>query len=153
MIEIERKFLVRGDAWRADVHKRQRIEQGYLDTKGATVRVRVRDDQAFLTVKGPTRGISRSEFQYEIPVEDARQMISTLCGATIQKTRHRVMVADHEWVIDEFDGVHRGLIMAEIELGSEDEAFERPDWAMREVSHDARYYNSNLIGAPTPPTE
>ncbi len=153
MIEIERKFLVRGASWRPDVHKAQRIEQGYLDTNGATVRVRIRDEQAFLTVKGPTKGISRAEYQYEIPVQDAREMIDGLCGTTIKKTRHRIMVGPHEWVVDEFDGAHSGLIMAEIELSSEEEEFELPDWAGREVSDDARYYNSNLIGRPTPPTE
>jgi len=153
MIEIERKFLVRGAAWRPDVHKAQRIEQGYLDTTGATVRVRIRDDQAFLTVKGPTKGISRLEYQYPVPVQDAREMLDELCGVTIRKTRHRIMVGPHEWVIDEFDGTHSGLVMAEIELTSEDEAFEVPAWAGREVSDDARYYNSNLIGQTTPPTE
>lgn len=153
MVEIERKFLVRGDDWRSAVHKAQSIEQGYLDTLGATVRVRVRDDQAFLTVKGPTRGITRSEFQYEIPVGDAREMLATLCGKTIKKTRHRVMVGEHEWVVDEFDAPHQGLILAEIELQSETEPFKLPDWAAREVSDDPRYYNSNLIAAVTPPTE
>lgn len=157
MLEIERKFLVRGDAWRHAAHVSQRIEQGYVSSGGApgvTVRVRIRDDKAFLTLKGPTAGITRAEYQYAIPVEDAREMLDTLCaGGTLRKTRHRVMVGGLEWVVDEFDGDHRGLVMAEIELTSEDQEFERPEWAHREVSDDVRYYNSNLIGQPAPPTE
>ncbi len=153
MIEIERKFLVRGAAWRPDVHKAQRIEQGYIDATGATVRVRLLDEKGFLTLKGPTKGISRVEYEYEVPVQDAREMLGKLCGVTLKKTRHHIMVGPHEWVIDEFDGTHRGLIMAEIELTAEDEVFEVPAWAGPEVSGDARYYNSNLIGQPTPPTE
>lgn len=153
MIEIERKFLVRGAAWRPLVHKAQRIEQGYMDTTGATVRVRILDEKAFLTVKGPTKGISRVEYEYEVPIQDAREMLDELCGVTLKKTRHHIMAGPHEWVIDEFDGTHHGLIMAEIELTAEDEPFDVPVWAGREVSDDGRYFNSNLIGQPTPPTE
>jgi CYTH domain-containing protein len=153
--EIERKFLVDHNSdWRAEAVESKQISQGYIPTlPGATVRVRVKGEAGFLTIKGPTKGISRSEFEYSIPAEDAREMLETLCqGRAIHKIRHVIHHGGHEWTVDEFLGDHDGLLLAEIELGSEDEAFDLPKWATREVSHDSRYFNSNLIGAETPPT-
>ncbi len=147
--EIERKFLVEGEAWRHGAEGK-RYRQGYLSTdKVRTVRVRTIGDAGFLTIKGATRGFSRLEFEYSIPGEDAESMLKTLCfEPIIDKTRYRVRVGEHVWEVDEFHGVNAGLILAEIELGSEDEAFERPDWLGAEVSDDARYFNSNLVEHP-----
>ncbi|TVS09030.1 MAG: CYTH domain-containing protein [Gammaproteobacteria bacterium] len=147
--EIERKFLVEGAAWRHGAEGK-RYRQGYLSTdKVRTVRVRTIGDAGFLTIKGETRGISRLEFDYSIPGEEAESMLEALCfEPIIDKTRYRVQVGEHVWEVDEFHGVNAGLIVAEIELGSEDEAFERPDWLGAEVSDDPRYFNSNLVEHP-----
>jgi len=154
MIEIERKFLVQPDSnWAEHVDNTSQISQGYVSTQSTTVRVRVKDRQAFLTIKGPTDGISRLEFEYEIPVADAQKILEALChGNAIHKLRHEVTVGGHLWTIDEFLADHKGLLLAEVELSSEEEAFEVPSWVLREVSDDARYFNSNLVGSPTPPT-
>lgn len=120
MKEIERKFLVNHNAdWRDEVIKSTQISQGYIPTlPGATVRVRVKGEAGFLTIKGPTRGISRSEFEYSIPLQDAREMLETLChGRAIHKIRHVIHHGAHEWTVDEFVGDHDGLLLAEIELG------------------------------------
>lgn len=153
-IEIERKFLVDGDRWRAAIERTQRLDQGYIRSEDATVRVRTIDDAGFITLKGKTTNVSRSEFEYEIPLADAVAMLDEFCGACrLTKRRHTVTVGDHEWVIDEFDGQHEGLVMAEIELEGEDEEFERPEWAGSEVSHDPRFYNSNLCRSSETPRE
>ena len=146
MNEIERKVLVDSDAWRRDVFKVMEITQGYLDVQGGgTVRVRLKGEKAFLTIKGPSHGITRSEFEYEIPTVEARAMIAELCDERkIIKTRHYLRVGAHEWVVDEFHGKHDGLVMAEVEFESEQESFELPDWAGREVSEEREYYNVNL---------
>lgn len=148
--EIERKFLVDGDGWRDAVESETRIMQGYLaNNQNATVRVRVAGDQAWLTIKGMMRGASRSEYEYAIPSEEAVTMLDELAvSAPIDKVRYRVRCGEHVWDLDVFAGENQGLVMAEVELASEDEAFEMPDWAGREVTGDGRYYNVNLARHP-----
>ncbi len=147
--EIERKFLVTGDGWRA-LGEGIVYRQGYLSTvKERTVRIRTINDKAYLTVKGLTHGISRVEYEYEIPVTDADEMLDELCERPlIEKTRYTISTSGHIWEIDEFDGENRGLILAEVELSSEDQAVDLPDWIGAEVSEDPRYYNANLIANP-----
>lgn len=147
--EIERKFLVTGASWRQDAAG-QRYRQGYLPTDQATtVRVRTVGDRGYLTIKGPTSGVSRQEFEYDIPLADAETMLADLCPPPlIEKWRYRVTVGDHLWEIDEFLGDNAGLVMAEVELESETEDVELPDWVGDEVSHDARYYNASLAKTP-----
>lgn len=147
--EIERKFLVTGDQWRA-LGEGIVYRQGYLSTvKERTVRIRTINDKAYLTVKGLTQGITRVEYEYEIPVTDANEMLDELCERPlIEKTRYTISTAGHIWEIDEFDGENYGLILAEVELASEDQAVDLPDWIGTEVSDDPRYYNANLIANP-----
>jgi adenylate cyclase len=147
-IEIERKFLVKNESWKTAADDGRICKQGYLCSgKGRTVRVRAIGGRAFLTIKGPTRGISRSEFEYAIPVEEAEAMLQ-LCGDLIEKTRYLILHAGMQWELDVFSGSNAGLVMAEVELDSEDRAIELPDWAGEEVSGDVRYYNSNLSQHP-----
>jgi CYTH domain-containing protein len=148
-LEIERKFLVRGDAWRAGAAG-VTYRQGYLSTvKERTVRLRTVGERGFLTIKGITVGATRSEYEYDIPVEDARQMLDDLCEQPlIEKRRYLVAAAGHDWEIDEFGGENAGLIVAEVELASEDEDVVLPSWAGEEVTGDPRYYNANLIAHP-----
>jgi CYTH domain-containing protein len=147
--EIERKYLVVGDAWRF-LGTATEIRQGYLSTvKERTVRVRVVGDAAYLTIKGITRGATRAEFEYPIPVSDADEMLDELCERPlIEKTRHVVVSAGMVWEIDEFAGVNDGLTIAEVELEHEDQPFEIPDWVGDEVTADPRYFNANLIAHP-----
>jgi len=149
-VEIERKFLVKDDSWRSDVESEARLIQGYLaDGDKATVRVRVTDDAAYLTIKGPTVGIRRSEFEYPIPIEDAQAMLRDLAVyPAIDKTRYQVRAGGHRWELDLFAGENAGLVLAELEFGSEDEPFELPAWAGEDVSDDPRYYNVNLARNP-----
>jgi adenylate cyclase len=148
-VEIERKFLVVGDDWRSAVSSSTRIVQGYLTRGEVTVRVRVRGDRGYLTIKGPSSGITRSEYEFDIPVADAEAMLADLAqGPVVEKTRHLVEVDGHEWELDVFAGANEGLVMAEIELASAEEAFTVPTWAGAEVSDDARYYNVNLAQSP-----
>jgi adenylate cyclase len=148
--EIERKFLVVGDSWRDTVESETRVMQGYLaNNASVTVRVRIKGGKALLTIKGATRGISRAEYEYEIPMDDAETMLRELStGPVVDKTRYLVRVGDHVWELDVFHGDNDGLVMAEVELGSEDEDFAVPDWAGDEVSDDSRYYNVNLARNP-----
>lgn len=148
--EIERKFLVKGDSWRDAVLSQERIMQGYLaNNQNATVRVRVKGEGAFLTIKGATQGISRSEFEYPIPVEDAEAMLAELpVSPPIDKVRYLVRHGDRVWELDVFAGDNAGLVMAELELEREDQPVELPDWAGDEVSADPRYYNVNLARHP-----
>ncbi|MCP3671920.1 MAG: CYTH domain-containing protein [Gammaproteobacteria bacterium] len=148
--EIERKFLVINDLWREHVIISSELKQAYLSTgNNATVRVRVADDRAFLTVKSATVGISRAEYEYGIPVADATAMLQLRqSGAVIEKTRYRVKCGNHVWDLDIFRGENRGLQVAEVELESEDEQFQLPEWVGAEVSGDHRYQNSNLIDHP-----
>ncbi|MGB7248288.1 MAG: CYTH domain-containing protein [Phormidesmis sp.] len=148
--EIERKFLVVGNRWR-DLAVGKPYCQGYIATARAyqSVRVRIAGEQGYLTIKGPVRGLSRAEFEYAIPVADAQEMLETLCERPfIQKMRYRLPVGDVVWEIDEFEGENVGLIVAEVELRSEDQPFERPEWLGAEVSGQARYYNASLVKHP-----
>ena len=146
-VEIERKFLVCGD-FRPDVRESVHIVQGYLNMeKNRTVRVRLRGDKGFLTVKGPVRGISRFEWEREIPAEEASALLE-LCTGVIDKTRHLVDYGGHTFEVDEFHADNEGLIVAEVELSSEDEQFLRPSWLGQDVSSDSRYYNSRLLVNP-----
>lgn len=149
-LEIERKFLVVADTWRDHVTAQTRIVQGYLaHTDTATVRVRIKGERAFITIKGVSSGISRSEFEYEIPVPDAEAMLEQMAqGPVIDKVRHLIDVDGHTWELDVFAGSNAGLVMAEIELADADEAFTMPDWAGLDVSDDDRYYNVNLATHP-----
>ena len=147
-IEIERKFLLRDTSFLENLPG-ERICQGYLsDTAGATVRVRLIGEQGFLTVKGRSQGISRSEFEYPIPATDAEQLLAMCSAGRIDKIRYRVPHGGHLWEVDVFSGANQGLVVAEIELASEDQPFSRPDWLGREVSHDPRYFNSQLSREP-----
>jgi adenylate cyclase len=149
-LEIERKYLVMKDSWRDAVESERHVVQGYIAAGGkATVRVRVKGDRAYLTIKGPSAGIGRSEYEYEIPVADGEAMLAELAvSPVVEKTRYRVRCGDHVWDLDVFAGANAGLVMAEVELGREDEAFTLPDWAGEEVTGDPRYYNVNLARQP-----
>jgi len=146
--EIERKFLVKGDAWRA-LAKGVGYRQGYLSTvKERTVRVRTMGDKGYLTIKGVTIGASRLEFEYEIPIADANPLLEMCEQPLVEKARYKIPQGAFTWEIDEFAGVNQGLIVAEIELPSEDQEFSRPEWIGAEVTGDPRYFNSNLIAHP-----
>lgn len=149
-VEIERKFLVRGSAWKvAEGVQAVRYCQGYLSRdKARTVRVRIAGDAAFLTIKGETRGATRAEFEYPIPVEDAQALLLLCDGPLIAKTRYVLQHGSTTWEVDEFAGDNAGLVVAEVELHSEDQAFERPAWLGEEVTADARYFNSALSRHP-----
>jgi adenylate cyclase len=145
--EIERKFLVRGDEWRSG--KGLRCIQGYLNRdKERTVRIRIAGIKAFLTIKGITRGSTRAEFEYEIPPSEAEALLKLCDGPLIEKMRYTIAHAGMTWEIDEFKGANTGLVVAEIELHAEDQAFERPAWVGREVTKDIRYFNSSLAMRP-----
>jgi len=147
-IEIERKFLILNTDFLEGLQGTE-FKQGYLNREGATVRVRVAGDKAFLTIKGKTQGISRSEFEYPIPVNDAEAMLATLCALPpIEKTRYLIDHANKCWEVDVFHGVNQGLIVAEIELNSENENVPLPNWIGVEVSHESRYFNSQLASHP-----
>ncbi len=148
--EIERKFLLGNDAWRAAVKKRLDIVQGYLaNTERGSIRVRVSADKADLNIKSMTLGVSRSEFEYPIPPHEARAMLENFCmRPLIEKTRYLLDYKGQRWEIDEFCGANVGLIVAEIELKSADEQFDKPPWLGREVSHEPKYYNVCLAERP-----
>lgn len=148
--EVERKFLVGGDGWREAATRRVPYRQGYLSTTGrSAVRVRLAGEKAFFTIKSAVPGVERSEFEYPIPVDDAREMLDSLCeGTLIEKTRHFVEHGGRTWEVDEFEGDNAGLVVAEIELADADDAFERPEWLGEEVSGDKRYYNAALARHP-----
>ena len=149
-LEIERKFLLLNDTWRSSVVRSLRLAQGYLDrSERCSVRVRLEGAEARLNIKSRTLGVSRLEYEYPIPVDEAREMLSQLCGGrVIEKTRHFVPVGAHTFEIDVFEGENAGLVVAEVELDSPAECFERPAWLGAEVSHDIRYYNTSLIDLP-----
>src|SRR5690349_3288951 len=138
--EIERKFLLKGDQWREGA-KRVHTCQGYLAVvDNCTVRVRVQEEEAFVTIKGRAKGVSRSEYEYGIPVADAKEMLESLCEKPfIEKYRYHVQYAGKKWEIDEFLAENKGLLVAEIELESEDQQIELPPWVGQEVSDDRRY--------------
>ncbi|MEM6253827.1 MAG: CYTH domain-containing protein [Cyanobacteria bacterium P01_D01_bin.156] len=147
--EIERKFLVQGDDWRTLAEGRYYC-QGYIPTQGKqTVRVRIIGEQGYLTLKGPTVGISRSEFEYPIPLKDAQAILSELCDRPIiAKHRYRIPMGDVIWEVDEFLDENQGLILAEVELTEETQTVDLPVWIGSEVTGDSRYYNSNLVKNP-----
>ena len=147
-IEIERKFLPRDDSWRASIARSTRMTQGYLGGDRCSVRVRVAGDQAWLNVKSKTLGDTRSEYEFAIPAEEGRAMLAEFCPQALDKVRHIVPFAGHDFEIDEFLGDNAGLVVAEIELERADAAFERPAWLGAEVTNDARYYNVNLVREP-----
>ncbi len=147
--EIERKFLVRNDTWRRNATGTH-YRQGYLCTEPErTVRVRIAGDRGTLTIKGKTVGATRAEFEYDIPGKEAEQLLDTLCQRPlIEKVRYVLRDGSHTWEIDVFEGDNAGLVVAEIELQREDEAFERPNWLGEEVTDDPRYFNANLVQNP-----
>ncbi len=147
-VEIERKFLVVSNDWKNAVGDSKVCKQGYLVTDAQkTVRVRVMGDQGFLTVKGATAGFTRMEFEYEIDLADANYMLM-LCEQLVEKTRHYIQHAGLTWELDVFEGLNAGLVMAEVELESESQLFEKPLWAGEEVSDDERYFNGYLSKHP-----
>ena len=147
--EIERKFLVKGDAWRG-LAKGTSYRQGYLSTvKERIVRVRTVGEKGYLAVKGITVNATRLEYEYEIPAEDANEMLDVLCERPlIEKVRYKVGSGGLTWEIDEFEGDNKGLIVAEVELSDVAQAIELPNWAGDEVTGDPKYFNSNLIAHP-----
>ncbi len=145
--EIERKFLVSGAGWRQAAPVR--ISQGYLNRDAErTVRVRIAGERAYLTIKGRAKNLTRPEFEYEIPAAEAEQLLKLCEGPILEKHRHVLEHAGSRWEVDEFLGDNAGLVVAEIELESEDQTFERPAWLHTEVTHDPRYLNSNLSKRP-----
>lgn len=147
-VEIERKFLIKKNEL-GNIYNGEKIVQGYFNPEATpTTRVRIYGGKGYLTIKGKTDGISRPEFEYEIPLADAEHMIKNFCPVKLEKTRFLIEVGNHTWEVDEFHGDNEGLFVAEIELESETEEFKKPEWLGEEVSHDTRYYNSNLITHP-----
>ena len=149
-IEIERKFLVRkGGAYKSAAFSSSHIVQGYIPSDAATVRIRIRDDKAYLTIKGKSKdGIGRYEFEKEIEMDEARQLMQLCKGGVIDKRRYLVKSGNHTFEVDEFYGDNEGLVMAEVELGSVDETFEKPDFIGPEVTGDKRFYNKHMLKYP-----
>ncbi|MGM0558078.1 MAG: CYTH domain-containing protein [Myxococcota bacterium] len=148
--EIERKFIVSDDGWRDEATHSEHMRQGYF-ARGddSTVRVRLVDGQGVFTIKGPTYGITRAEYEYEIPAQDAREMLDIFCeGRQLEKTRYHLEHGDFLWVVDEFEGDNAPLILAEIELERPDQPFDVPSWVDDEVSRDRRYTNGYLAQNP-----
>ncbi|MFK5983445.1 MAG: CYTH domain-containing protein [Flavobacteriaceae bacterium] len=151
MLEIERKFLILSDKYKSEAFKETRIVQGFLNThKERTVRIRIKGEQAFITVKGISNleGTTRLEWEKEIPVSEAEQLLELCEPNLIEKTRFEVKVENHIFEVDEFYGENEGLIIAEVELTSENETFKKPTWLGKEVTGDVRYYNSQLSKKP-----
>jgi adenylate cyclase len=148
--EIEHKYLVNSELWLKVVpDKSVEIKQGYLLTDpNKTVRVRTKGQVGYITIKGKTIGASRPEFEYEIPLADANQLITNFCSNVIEKTRHYVFYKNNTWEVDVFDGLNQGLIVAEIELNSEEELYQKPDWVTKNITDDTQYANSNLSIKP-----
>jgi adenylate cyclase len=148
--EIERKFLLLDDGWRAAADAGTLMRQGYLiGAEQASVRVRIAGEHAHLNIKSATLGVHRQEYEYEIPLADANEILDSLCeGPLIEKTRYHVHHGDHTWEIDVFCGDNEGLVVAEIELDTAAEDFARPPWLGQEVSDDPRYYNVCLVKHP-----
>ena len=151
MVEIERKFLVRSDGFKTQTSKKSRIIQGFLNTHPErTVRIRISGDQAFLTIKGKSskNGLTRFEWEKEIPVVEAEELMKLCEPGIIEKSRYLLEIKNHTFEIDEFHGDNQGLIVAEIELQSENDTFDKPEWLGEEVTGDVRYYNSQLSKKP-----
>ena len=150
-LEIERKFLVKGDDYKQQAYSHSHIQQGYIcSSHGRTVRVRIRDERGYLTIKGPSEngGLSRYEFEKEITLDEAEHLMRLCEPGIIDKTRWLVKSGRHTFEVDEFFGENEGLVMAEVELGAEDESYEKPDFIGQEVTGDRRYYNSHLRKNP-----
>jgi adenylate cyclase len=150
-VEIERKFIVTGDGWRGAIVRTRHMRQGYLASGAMQVRIRRADDEAFLTIKGNRKGISRTEFEYPIPLDDADGILDSLClHPPIEKTRYEVQHGGHLWEVDVYSGRHEGLIVAEVELDAIDEHFDPPSWIGEDVTEDRRYSNAVLaeLGPP-----
>jgi CYTH domain-containing protein len=148
-VEIERKFLLKNEEWRSEVSSKTIIKQRYLNSdKERTVRIRVRNDKGFLTIKGENTNATRQEYEYEIPMQDAESLLLLCQKPIIEKVRYLVPRGGKTWEIDDFGGDNLGLILAEIELESEEEQIEIPSWIGTEVTHDTRYFNSSLISHP-----
>jgi len=147
-IEIERKFLVIGEDWKSGITP-EHLSQGYLNRdKQRTVRVRIAGNEAWLTIKGQSQGATRAEFEYAVPLADAKQLLEMSDGPRVEKYRWRVPHGGLVWEVDEFLGENAGLVVAEVELTSEDQAFDKPAWAGVEVTDDPRYFNSSLASRP-----
>lgn len=148
--EIERKFLVTNDSWKEESTSSEEYIQGYLATeRSCSIRIRIKKDRASLNIKSATLGISRNEYDYPIPLSEAREILQDLCiRPLLKKTRFLVPHGDHVWEIDVFEGDNEGLVVAEIELATPDEPFSRPGWLGEEVSDDPRYYNVCLVDHP-----
>lgn len=147
--EIERKFLLSDDAWRSSAHRQRVMRQGYLaQSDHASVRVRIADDEAWLNIKGAGLVAARPEFEYSIPSSEAEELLTLCSGPVIEKTRYWVLHDGNEWEVDEFHGENLGLVVAEIELASEDQVFALPAWIGPEVTHLPRYYNVSLVHHP-----
>ena len=149
--EIERKFLVKDESFKQMAASSSRIKQGYIcSMRGRTVRVRIRDDKGYLTIKGPSdaAGMSRYEWEKEIPLNEAEELMKLCEPGQIDKTRFLVNWENHVFEVDEFYGENEGLVMAEVELGSEDEPYEKPPFIGLEVTGDVRYFNSFLMKNP-----
>ncbi len=149
-MEIERKFLLKNDHWRAFARRQESMRQGYLaGDQRCSIRIRITGDAAFLNIKSATLGVSRHEFEYAVPVPEATEMFALFCAQrSLSKDRYYVPNGPHTWEIDVFHGDNEGLVVAEIELSSPTETFAIPDWLGEEVSDDPRYYNSRLIEFP-----
>lgn len=148
--EIERKFLVKGE-YKSQAYAQSRIIQGYISSaRGRTVRIRIRDEKGYLTIKGASdaSGVSRYEWEKEIPLDEAGELMKICEPGVIDKTRYLVRSGKHIFEVDEFYGENEGLVVAEVELTSEDESFEKPDFIGQEVTGDVRYYNSQLMKHP-----
>ena len=146
--EIERKFLVDTDQWKP-IGEGTRMEQAYLSVfPSPTVRIRIAGEKAFLTIKGPSKTLIRPEFEYEVPVTDANEILNLAVSESVEKIRYKFMYEGFLWEIDVFSGKNTGLVLAEIELESEDQIFPLPDWILDEVTGDERYYNSYLSHHP-----
>jgi adenylate cyclase len=149
-VEIERKFLVNKEKWDQVTKEKQSLyRQGYIvSDPEKTIRVRLTDAAAFLTIKGLTVGVSRTEFEYSIPIVEAQQLLDGFCDSVVSKIRYFITHDNKLWEVDEFLGDNEGLMVAEIELGSEDESFSLPEWVDREVTFEKKYSNSNLAKRP-----
>ena len=149
-IEIERKFLLKNETWRQQADDGKDYIQGYLlGSKQASVRIRIEGNKAFINIKSATLGIRRQEYEYAIPVNDAKELLNNLCEQPlIEKTRYLIKEYDLCWEIDVFKGQNQGLVVAEVELSSEQQSFHKPAWLGEEVSDDPRYYNVSLVKHP-----
>jgi len=152
MLEIERKFLLRNNSWKQDIKSSEQIIQGYLTSSasanGITVRVRVTSQHGYLTFKGPRAGIARTEYEYQVPINDAKSILLESQAPTVKKIRHIVMHDGNKWEVDEFKGTNKGLTVAEIELESVDQHVSLPEWIKEEVTGENQYRNSRLAHTP-----